>query len=187
MGLKLSSRSCINYLDDIPPIPDDLLEPIDVIISRQSMTPNNYVQNKKISMELFDWLTKTFNKPIIAYYQVMLNDIDPHVDRKRTKAINYLIQTGGENATTIIYKEKAKPGPYKGKVTVAESKILKLKRWHSIDVTSIHSVKNIESSQPRISVSVMYQEDFHDDFWSKQYAAYNNNNETMSEKSNNNL
>ena len=185
MGLKLSSRSCINYLDDIPPIPDDLLEPLDVIISRQSMTPNNYVQNKKVSMELFDWLTKTFNRPIIAYYQVMHNDIDPHVDRKRTKAINYLIQTGGENATTFIYKQKAKPGPYKGTVTVEESKILELNRWHSIDVTRIHAVKNIESNHPRISVSVMYQEDFHDDFWSKQYAAYNN--ETMPQKANDNL
>ena len=72
MGSKFSKQEknsqSINYVDYISPIPEELIESIDSIVEKESMTPKNYVHNKKVSIELYDWLTKEFKKPIGYYY-----------------------------------------------------------------------------------------------------------------------
>jgi len=71
------SNECryIKYLNEIPPIPEELLEPIDVILEKPPMTKGRYVQNKEVSKELFDWLIQQFARPIVVWYQVIVGTI----------------------------------------------------------------------------------------------------------------
>ena len=81
------------------------------------------------------------------------------MDQNRTFAYNYLIETGGEKVYTVIYTQKAAPGPFSGDLTLLEQIAIKPRKWHSIDVTRVHAVCNIHQNAIRVSVSVTYLDD----------------------------
>lgn len=79
------------------------------------------------------------------------NVVPPHVDESRSKAVNYLLETGG-SASTTFYKPKHEYSnleitpqiviPYT-RLDVVETAIIPERSWHELTVTSIHGVENL--------------------------------------------
>jgi len=133
------------YLD-LPHVPDNLVISIDQLASRRDFFPGNlslhYKQYELLNEELTDVISKIFPFRIKATYQLITEGFHIHRDKGRTEAFNYLINTG--NATTRIYAEDRK--------TVLVEKNIELFRWHYLNVSKFHEVKNI--SNKRVSISV---------------------------------
>jgi len=87
----------------------------------------------------------------------------PHIDLMRTRAINCVVEPGGENVTTSWYKPKLEYEhleattrtfiPY-DRINVVEEKIFKTGEWYELDVSKIHNVKHIEPNKRRITITV---------------------------------
>lgn len=109
-----------------------------------------------------DWVDNNIPFSCIPYIQVMSNGecVPPHIDESRSKAVNYLLETGG-NATTTFYKPKKEFNnlditpqiviPY-DRLIITESQIIKDRCWHELIVTKIHGVENLSSN--RISLTL---------------------------------
>ena len=90
--------------------------------------------------------------------------ITPHIDEMRTRAFNYVIQTGG-NSKTCFYKPKkeyehltAYPQtvfPF-DRLELVEEVYIEPYKWHQLNVTKIHSVENLDPSLKRISLSLSF-------------------------------
>lgn len=90
--------------------------------------------------------------------------ITPHIDEMRTRAFNYVIQTGG-NSKTCFYKPKkeyehltAYPQtvfPF-DRLDLVEEIHIQPYKWHQLNVTEIHSVENLDPSLKRISLSLSF-------------------------------
>lgn len=85
----------------------------------------------------------------------------PHCDRLRYVAINYLLQAGGNNVQTCIYKQPRKLDD----LSAAENEryenleinakiCIPEKKWHAYDVQFYHSVERIETSRLLLSILV---------------------------------
>jgi hypothetical protein len=89
--------------------------------------------------------------------------ITPHSDELRTHALNYIFETGGEDVITAHYiplpeykTKKIYPRtliPFE-KLKKVSSVIIDTKRWHRIDVITVHSVENLDPTKLRISLSL---------------------------------
>lgn len=89
----------------------------------------------------------------------------PHKDLMRVKAINYLIETGGNEVRTCFYEPKKEYSdlpiyartfiPYE-RIELVESITFTKGEWHSIDVSKIHSVENIDPEKRRVSLSLSF-------------------------------
>jgi hypothetical protein len=88
--------------------------------------------------------------------------IAPHIDEIRTKAYNYLIQTGGD--VSLVFYELANPEdskwvhpqifiPYEKIVRQEETKV-PVDVWHILPTNKIHGVENINPTNRRISLSI---------------------------------
>jgi hypothetical protein len=115
------------------------------------------------SDKVTDWVRNNINDSFMA---VHIQNFDrgslffPHVDLIRTKALNYLIESG--DADTIFFEplEEFKnlvpqPSTYIPHNRIREIKKIKIEtnRWHQLDVTKIHNVENIKSRRLAITVS----------------------------------
>jgi len=116
----------------------------------------------EISDLVKDWLKTNIPFECIAFIQVMSNGslVPPHIDESRSKAVNYLLETGGAASTTFYkpkdeYKDlKITPQvviPYI-RLDIVESEIIPQKTWHELDVTTIHGVENLSSK--RVSLTI---------------------------------
>lgn len=94
--------------------------------------------------ELIDFLTPYFNFKCVIMYQVIKNDLKPHIDKglRDDYKYNYLINSG--EALTHWWQDE--------KIVYTE-KCLE-NTWYSINVSIKHSVSNIVS--PRLSVIVKH-------------------------------
>jgi hypothetical protein len=87
----------------------------------------------------------------------------PHIDEIRTGGLNYIIQTGGPDVKTKLYKPKDEYSNLRATPQTAflyntieeiHSETLPLNKWHILDVTQIHSVNDLVPSKSRISISI---------------------------------
>jgi hypothetical protein len=88
--------------------------------------------------------------------------IAPHIDEIRTRAYNYLIQTGGD-ASLVFYELKDSEDvkwvhpqifiPYE-KIVKQEETSVPVDVWHLLPTNKIHSVENINPTDRRISLSI---------------------------------
>lgn len=117
--------------------------------------------------ELNKWARETIDKNIAhVSIQAMYGGttITPHIDEMRRKAVNYVITTGG-NSKTCFYKPKAEYNnliaypqtvfPF-DRLDLVEEVRIEPYRWHSLNVTEIHSVENLDPQLKRISLSLSY-------------------------------
>jgi len=89
----------------------------------------------------------------------------PHIDFVRTRAMNYILETGGEDVRTCFWKPKLewahlKPIhrtyiPY-DRIDLIESIVFPIKKWHSLDVQKIHSVENINPTMKRVALTLSF-------------------------------
>jgi hypothetical protein len=123
------------------------------------------VNNTPMSDELvgaLDAIYKKYfpNQTLYFVCNVMKNVVDsssifpPHCDRVRRTAINYVVDTGGDDVTTTFYEQvrlgddfsKAANINYND-VTIAHREVLKEKTWYAFDTQRFHSVENITGSR----------------------------------------
>jgi hypothetical protein len=115
------------------------------------------------SDEVTNWIRKNITDSFMA---VHIQSFDhgslffPHIDLVRTKALNYLIESG--DADTLFFEplEEFKnlipqPSTYIPHNRIKEIKKIKIEtnRWHQLDVNKIHNVENIKSRRLAITVS----------------------------------
>lgn len=102
---------------------------------------------------------KFFNVPITGLIGVMKNTqllpacMPPHVDRKRGVALNYYLETGGNNVDTVFY-DAIKDTDIDGAVNYHYDSVSKFgqyrfqkNQWYAYEVSRCHSVENIETSR----------------------------------------
>ena len=95
--------------------------------------------------ELRDWLQNIFPDRTKFRYQTLIKDIPCHVDRGRDTAINFLIDTGGNDVTTAWYTDE-----FGDKI---DDVVLELSRWHKLRVDQWHTVHNINWVRFAITVA----------------------------------
>jgi hypothetical protein len=87
----------------------------------------------------------------------------PHIDEIRIKALNYVIETGGSNVITSFYKVKEQYKHLKAsprcfipldRLDPIEQICIKKDSWHSLAVSNIHDVGNIETDKRRIILTL---------------------------------
>ena len=99
------------YIDNIPLVPEHLLEPIDVIVNKPPKPYSNvsssyhFFQTRLVSDELQQWVRDTFKTDCYAQYQIIREGIHIHRDIGRNVAFNYLLDTGGTNSKTCFYND----------------------------------------------------------------------------------
>lgn len=79
----------------------------------------------------------------------------PHADRVRIFALNYYVEEGGKNVTTVMYNSYGdfKVGPGTGSIfkyedlLIDKSYHLKTKNWYALSVRQAHSIENIETTR----------------------------------------
>jgi hypothetical protein len=116
--------------------------------------------------ELTEWVKENITIPYRGVnIQVMSggNFVAPHIDEIRNGALNYIIQTGGPDVKTKLYKPKLEYANLKvtpqtvflyDTIDEVHSETLPTNKWHILDVTQIHSVNNLVPSSSRISISI---------------------------------
>lgn len=89
--------------------------------------------------------------------------LSPHIDEIRTKALNYVIETGGPNVITSFYKAKEQFKHLRAstrcfipleRLDPIEQICIKKDNWHSLAVSNIHDVSNIEIGKRRIILTL---------------------------------
>lgn len=144
----------INYLD-LPTVPEYLLDAVSSIIASPrtaGVTDRNFFQIREASEELRNWAEeniKTVPFKFRAHYQIIGQGIPIHRDQSyqnsvaRTLAINYLLDTGGDAVSTVIYDDDKR---------ILESEIIQSHRWHSIKVDMLHCVLGLQPGIFRVAL-----------------------------------
>lgn len=136
------------YLD-LPPIPEHLLqadrEQFRLRENVFRIPTYEFYKLHYVSQDIDDFLKTIFDFPFYAWYQVITDGLNIHKDGCRTEAINFITDTGGDNATLRLYDED--------QTSIVHQERIQPLRWHWIDVSKFHNVVNIDST--RISVSIV--------------------------------
>lgn len=114
-----------------------------------------------IQKEINEVYSSYFQQPVIGIVGNLSNIGDsepaqapPHCDRFRKTAINYIMQTGGDNVYTCFYKKlrnndnlsEAANSLY-SEVTLDDKIKLPAKTWHAYNVQQYHSVEGITDTR----------------------------------------
>lgn len=110
------------------------------------------------------WVAENINPSLTAHIQVIDQGtiIPPHIDEVRSKAVNYIVEPGGNSITSFYYVKGEYQNllvtpqtsiPYE-RLSVMESVLIQPKMWHSLDVTQIHGVTNMNPLQKRIALTL---------------------------------
>ena len=132
---------------DLPQVPKELILPIEQVLELENIfggKSKNYTIHE-VQDDLRVWLQKIFPNNIKFRYQTLVDGVPIHRDRGRDTALNYIIDTGGENVQTVWYD--------KDKVKITHSVILTSGVWHELQVNHYHTVTNIQGRRFAITVS----------------------------------
>ena len=146
-------NSLLQYLDHIPNVPSNLIDEIYKSIESPPITvrfrhnSSNYkIYNVNEQLEAF--LRPFFPAEYTLRIHVLKDKLAIHKDFGRTRAFNYIIESGGCDAETCFYDDNFK--------LIEKHKIDKF-RWHQIDVTRYHSVINM--AENRIAITIYIEEE----------------------------
>ena len=137
----------MNYTKlDLPKIPKDLILPLEEVLKLENIfggKSKNYTIHE-CQPELKEYLQELLPDCTKFRYQTLTKDIPIHTDRGREFAINYIIQTGGQNAETCWYEEFVQEP--------IDSVIIPKEEWHKLAVNVHHTVRNITDWRFAITV-----------------------------------
>ncbi len=145
----MSGELLLEYLD-LPTIPDEWLLSLDEIKQLPLYSPPNleernlYFLRQLKDQRIIDLLQPSFDFDIREhiFYQYIGANLGVHTDFGRKTAINYIINTGGDNVITKWFS---------GSDVIFEE-IIPEKRWHKIMVNINHCVENITSDRYAITI-----------------------------------
>lgn len=101
------------------------------------------------SSSLYQAARDTFNNVhVYVGIQIIMGDLPIHVDINayKTNKYNYLIELGGNDVVTSFFDEQDR---------LVEQTVIEKERWHFIDVTKKHSVKNVTSRRLSLMVGIL--------------------------------
>ena len=164
----------IEFLNDIPSIPEELLtyNINDIINSPNKFggTVKGIYSTHDVSDELYSFLRPHFGDNIEVRYQIFKSQIPVHIDAHVltgvTHVYNYVLLTGGENIKTrhwkvpnedkLIYmKDRPRTviwGDELNNEQILNEIILPTKRWHKLAVNMPHDISKIDN--PRLGVTI---------------------------------
>lgn len=149
-------------VDFLPPVPPELILDVNTIQQGQNVGPTANMKSNfgvyEASPDIYSLFTPYLDKPSFIRWQINTSDLPIHYDwGDSTYKFIYLIQKGGENATTKFWSEK--PGdPYIGGSFGQEDRELMFEiskeeySWFRINVKKPHQVVNITS--PRLALII---------------------------------
>lgn len=151
----------INYLDQIPQIPAELIPEVKNIVDLKLYTNTNLTDAyqfslKCVNQDLYNWIVINVlphtsikqDKNLRIFYQLIANGktkFPIHKDINRTLAYNYILDPGGSDVITNVYDDNK---------NLLESVCLMPFRWHSIKVDKFHDVINLPDNAVRIAVTL---------------------------------
>jgi hypothetical protein len=183
---------------NLPPIPEHIINSlesslidntvVDDIGYKEKHIKNNkelvacgYSMGNIVNSELTSWLEQNIpdvnSRFNILYQTQRANNNVPsthivHTDRLRLTALNYIIDTGGDNVMTSWYKEDGKELQRSKKITgsqsdsgavdyknlrLLESVNLEKNNWYIINTRILHDVDNITATRKSISISFSHR------------------------------
>ncbi len=188
---------------NFPPIPEHIINLLELslvdntqvddigygekhIKNNKQLTACGYSMGNVDNEELTSWLeqnipdvTSRFN--ILYQTQKSINNVPSthivHTDRLRLTALNYIIDTGGDNVMTSWYKEDGKELHRSKKITgsqsdsgavdyknlqLLESVNLEKNNWYIINTRILHDVDNITGTRKSISISFSHRNFFNE-------------------------
>lgn len=85
----------------------------------------------------------------------------PHSDRERIFAMNYYYEEGGDNVTTVFYKQMIDHTPGKGtgkrwqyeEVEPHYTAHFEMNKWYGLSVRRAHSIENVENRRIMFTLS----------------------------------
>jgi hypothetical protein len=148
------------YIDfvDLPPVPGELLESYDDIVSKPNLPVSNYqgkvsqivsIQRRAITDELVIWLQSVCKFPVTSAQYLLISYQSPiHRDPpSRPQSYNYIIHAGGPIVKTTVYNDN---------YSILKSMVIPEKQWHCLDTGKLHGVRGILKTNWRILLSVDY-------------------------------
>jgi hypothetical protein len=120
-----------------------------------------------VNFSLEDWVKKYIVQEWanLGYSKISPPCLGPHLDRTRFYTLQYVINTGGENVSTVFYKarnEQLKLDISKGlyfneydNLEPIEVFYAQANNWYLINGRQIHSVENIETSRIAVQIGLM--------------------------------
>lgn len=167
---ELLVKQLIEQGNNIPDLEKDRLW-IDQFHNHElDIAAHNYGRHKNTMTEELDKQINEiysifFDTPVKSLIGKIKNVIDtpsqtpPHCDRYRRVAINYLLDTGGDDVYTCMYKEKRKSfdlstaeNCYYKDVTLDYRIKIPCQQWHSYNVQQYHSVENVTGTRLILSL-----------------------------------
>jgi hypothetical protein len=91
-----------------------------------------------------DWCRSYISPDLYWGVQVINSDLPMHKDYGTEIKFNYLIDTGGDQSITNYHDDQG---------NLLDSYVLKSHTWYILDVSTNHSVSNIEKNRLRISLT----------------------------------
>lgn len=153
------------YVDHLPPIPEQLTKtPADYDPSQIGKKDNAYNYTRwSASTDLKNWLQQNICADLsIAGVQIITGNVALHRDKRRW-ALNYLLDTGGQNVITSWHRIPGVPDvdplnpetaarALSATTEILESLQVELHRWHLISTEVLHQVTGVEHT--RIAVTI---------------------------------
>ena len=140
----------ITYLD-LPSIPQELLESVDEILNKPFSQGTAFDRDpdfrlKDVPNDTANYIKSIFDMDINIRYQLINRDLPLHVDKvDRRIAFNYLLDPGGENVLTNVFDND---------MNLTDSIKIETHKWHRLQTSMPHLVKNIQTTRIAISVGV---------------------------------
>ena len=142
----------ITYLN-FPSIPKYLIEPIQDVLKGPFTYDAGYFKSRNVGKDLEFWLQTIFPYKISALYQVSNYTLPIHIDvgidakvEDRIFAINYILESGGDQVVTDIYAHD--------KTTVLQSTKIEAHRWHYLPTYKYHGLTGLTPDCDRVSISI---------------------------------
>jgi len=156
-------KPVLEYLPSIPQIPEHLLMSVQDIYSLEDNSisgvngrPDSY-RKFPVNAELEQWLRPHFPDCDAFEYQMIKRRLKGHKDVRRTSCYNYVVHTGGPQATTAWWQDDQQ--------TLVLSEHIPENIWHKIAVDVFHSVTGLTDVRYTITVykalSEPLMENFH--------------------------
>lgn len=153
----------LRYLDEILSIPPTLYK--DVTIEWLSQQRNTfttpgfedrplasrsvtdfYRQYVVTQADLLEWLSEHLPCKFWTKWQLIVDGMAKHKDIGRTECLNYIFQTGGENAELRFYDDSKE---------LVESHRIEPLRWHWLDVGTYHHPINYPGVRWSLTVGLV--------------------------------
>jgi hypothetical protein len=134
---------------NLPKIPDILLPKVQDIIDSPrypSIIKHDLFQTRQVNDSLLEWLSKHVHVDFTPRFQLMYNGHPIHKDVSRKACYNYLLDTGGDNAKTIVFDES--------KTKVIKSLHIPVKTWYYLNTTLFHTVTHITTVRVALSLTI---------------------------------